>query len=236
MTASRSWPRNPTNCQFDQGTIPWTTIGGMRRDDAFDAWAHKLSYRVYAGNTGFTQVGGMSMTNCDTVVGTGGTTGSGLCRADHTTVASDFVSGKGLTISDFATTYNNGSPTGGAAYVLISHGPSGLGSYTSSGIQLALPKGDEKDNTKATGPFHIEAFSDSMTGDTDPNHFDDILVYRLVTDVVKNASCGAQFWVPACYKLSAVAFDKNTLAAALGSNPGAIPARRQDQSRSRTPP
>jgi hypothetical protein len=208
------------NCQFTQGTLPWNTLG-LRRDDAYDDWAHKISYRVYTGSGGFTQAGGMSMTSCDIAVGTNGPDANGLCHTPHTTVAtttiaSDFISGKGLQVIDFGTTYSGASPTGGAAYVVISHGPTGLGSYTSSGVQLAIPKGDEKDNTNATGPFHLEAFSDSNTSATDPSHFDDLLVYRLVTSVVKNAGLGARPWLGFT---SDVVLNKNTLTTALGSNP-----------------
>ena len=62
-------------CSFPEGTVPWRTVG-LKRDDAFDSWGRKISYRVYTGNAGsLTQPGGVSMVNCDTVEATpGGTT------------------------------------------------------------------------------------------------------------------------------------------------------------------
>ena len=55
------------DCDFTQGTLPWATIG-MRRDDAYDAWGWKISYRVYSNTNGsLTQANGASMVNCDTV-------------------------------------------------------------------------------------------------------------------------------------------------------------------------
>jgi len=198
-----------TDCQYTQGTLPWTTIG-MRRDDAYDAWGHKLSYRVFTGGAGsLTQAGGVSMVNCDSVVDGGGASGT-ICQADHSTLAANFLSGKGLTVIDFGVNH------GDTAYVVLSHGPTGLGAYTSSGVQLNLPNGDEKDNTKDTGPFHVEAFSASNTSATDPSHFDDLLYYRSITAVVNATGLAARAWSGA---LSAVTLDKDTLAAALGSNP-----------------
>ena len=198
-----------TNCANKDGTLPWATIG-VRRDDAYDSWGHKISYRVYNGGAdSLTQASGVSMVNCDIAVDGGGPAGT-ICQADHSTLAANFLSGKGLTVVDFGVTHSD------TAYVVLSHGTTGLGSYTASGVQLDLPKGDEKDNTKATGPFHIEAFSDPNTKYDDPSHFDDLLYYRSIIAVVNAAGLVARPWAGA---LSAVTFDKNTLAAALGSNP-----------------
>ena len=196
-------------CQYTQGTLPWTTIG-VRRDDAYDAWGHKISYRVFTGGAGsLTQAGGMSMANCDSVVDGGGASGT-ICQADHSTLAANFLVGKGLTVVDYGVSHTD------TAYVVLSHGPTGLGSYTASGVRLDMPKGDEKDNTNDTGPFHVEAFSDPNTGASDPSHFDDLLYYRSITAVVNAAGLAARPWAGA---LSAVTFDKNTLTAALGSSP-----------------
>src|SRR5690242_1510804 len=131
-------PNNASvDCTNPTGTLPWATIG-MRRDDAIDAWGWKIFYRVYNGNGGMTQDQGASMVNCDSVQAL--TTrqpvdGNQLCPVAHNTVYSDFIAGKGLTVIDFGTTYNGSSPSGGAAYVLISPGPSGFGGYTTSGSQ-----------------------------------------------------------------------------------------------------
>ncbi len=227
-----------TTCKYGEGTLPWKTIG-MRRDDSFDAWGRKISYRVYSGDAGsLTQPGGASMANCDTLEAfPGGVTATGLCRPDpstataaeladpatRTTTPAQFLVGapappatkKGLWLTD------SGAPQRkDVAYVLISHGVTGLGGYTASGTRLDMPSNvDEKNNTKDTGPFTIRAFSDTDTGATDVAHFDDILVYRGIEDVAKRANLGARNWPDTI--LSAVVFDRATVKAALGgTNPG----------------
>src|SRR3954470_18073191 len=84
-------------CSFPGGTLPWRTIG-LRRDDAYDAWGRKLSYRVYSDNGSkgsLVQPGGPSLVNCypDSTVG-GGTDANGLCNADHTTSTYDVLKKK----------------------------------------------------------------------------------------------------------------------------------------------
>ena len=205
-------------CDKPQGTLPWNSLG-MRRDDAYDSWGHKISYRVYTGPAGsLTQPGGASMVDCDTVEAfPGGTTAvvgssGGLCRTDHTTTPAQFLAGKGLTVTDFGTVHND------VAYVVISHGVTGLGSYTTSGVQLPdQPKTEELANTQATGPFTLEAFSDSNTSATSNGHFDDLLAYRTISDLVKVANLSARDWPDDV--LSSVTFDQNALTSALGSNP-----------------
>ncbi|HLX22543.1 MAG TPA: hypothetical protein VKR38_04270 [Usitatibacter sp.] len=224
------------DCQYRQGTLPWKTIG-LSRSDAYDAWGHKISYRVYLGSAGsLVQAGGASMADCDTneafpTAATGATGGvGGLCQPGttgpatsnpdptlRTTPPSAFLAGKGLQLFDFGVEQKDAFGNDDVAYVLISHGLSGLGSYSSSGVQLPLPSGDEKDNTKDTGPFHIEAFSAIDTKDTSPSHFDDLLVYRTISDLATKANLAPRNWPDTV--LSAITFDKNTLAAALGSNP-----------------
>ena len=221
-------PNPPAGCQFPEGTIPWSTIG-MRREDSFDAWGRKISYRVYTGNAGsLTQDGGASMANCDAheafpggTTPTGGGSG-GLCKpvpntpnpADRTTTAKEFVAGKGLTVTDSGTVHND------VAYVLISHGITGLGGYTASAVRLDMPpNGAERNNTKDTGPFTIRAFSDPDTGATAVTHFDDLLLYRGIEDLAKRANLAPRPWKDAI--LSAVVFDRATVRDALGgSNPG----------------
>jgi type II secretory pathway pseudopilin PulG len=215
-------PAVPTgSCDYSLGTLPWRTLG-MRRDDAFDAWGWKISYRVYSGGTGsFTQAGGASMVNCDTIQAL--TTrqpvdGNGLCPTAHDTYSADFIAGKGLSVTDFGTTYDGTKATGGAAYVLVSHGPSGQGAYTTSGAQQGAPKSnDEKNNLLATGPFVAKAASDSDTSATDTTHFDDVLLYRTVSDLATRANLVARDWPDDV--LAGVKFDSATLSDALGHSP-----------------
>src|SRR5258706_10132553 len=54
-------------CNFaTTGTVPSRTLG-LPREDPFDAWGWKISYRVYQGATGLTQAGGASKGHCDKI-------------------------------------------------------------------------------------------------------------------------------------------------------------------------
>ena len=211
------------NCDYPStGVLPWRTIG-MRHDDAFDAWGWKISYRVYSNTNGsLTQANGASMVNCDTVQAL--TTrqpvdGNKLCPAAHDTIDSDFIAGKGLQVVDFGTTYDGTKATGGAAYVLVSHGATGLAAYSSSGIRKDMPNSNvEKKNASDTGPFTLQAASDTDTSATDNSHYDDILLYRTVADLAKRANLAARDWPDDI--LAGVKFDSTTLQTALGRNPG----------------
>ena len=198
------------------GTLPWATIG-LRRDDAYDAWGRKLSYRVYndSGNKGsLVQPGGPSLVNCYPDTGTGGgTDGNGLCNPGHTTSTFDVLKKKGgLDLSDqFGVdhTHLNNDPT---AYVVISHGPTGLGGYSASGVQVMTevnkgPPGDEQDNTSEKGPFHVEPWSRPDIGATQNGHFDDLVVYRTVTDLAQQAGLQARAW-----GVASLTFDAPTIA------------------------
>jgi hypothetical protein len=198
-------------CGNNTGTIPWRTIG-MRREDSLDAWGRKLSFRVYNPNAGggsLVQLNGASMVNCypDTAAG-GGTDGTGLCKADHSTSSSDFLAGKGLSLTDFGTAHND------TAFVIISHGATGLGGYTVAGVQMAAPSGDEKSNTKATGPFFIDPFSGPDVGAGAPAFFDDLLVYRSIADLAAHANLTARNW-PAP-QTAAATLNSATIVAATG--------------------
>jgi uncharacterized repeat protein (TIGR01451 family) len=101
--------------------------------------------------------------------------------------------------------------------VLISHGLSGLGGYTASGVRLDLPpNGDERDNTRDDGPFSIKAFSGPDVGVSVGAHFDDILVYRTVEVVAKRANLAARNWPDDI--LSAITFNRATVGAAIGDS------------------
>ncbi len=216
-------PTTPTgNCDFPQGTLPWQTIG-MRRDDSFDAWGWRISYRVYSNVVGsLTQSGGASMVNCTSGAPSLPTTvdANGLCQATHDTPTAAFTSGKGLSVTDFGIQYSGPLSTG-AAYVLISHGPTGLGAYTASGAQQPMPaSADELSNTTATGPFVAKAASNPDVSASDPTHFDDVLLYRTVTDLAQRANLAARLWPDTSGPLANVKFDSATLTAALGHAPG----------------
>jgi hypothetical protein len=202
-------------CDFPAGTLPWKTIG-MRRDDAYDPWGSKISYRVFTGATGLTQDNGASMVQCDSNVPAGSpgpsTTPAGLCRAalNRHTSSTDFLAGKGLTVSDFGTNVTD------VAYVLVSHGPSGLGAWPSGSTQRALPVDvAELANTTATGPFIAQAATAPSADPMGAPHFDDVLAYRRIADLAQRASLAARDWPDAANE--SVILDTATVTASLGA-------------------
>lgn len=208
-------------CTFPEGTLPWRTIG-MRRDDAFDAWGRKLSYRVYTGGSGsLTQPAGLSMVECDTVEPTTGSATAaaasvgGLCVSNNdpylrSTSVARFLAGKGLTLSD------NGANRGDVAYVIVSHGATGFGAYTASGVRMALPIGnEERGNTRDVGAFNVRAFSDAETTPAAGTHFDDLLAYRTLPDLVKRINLAARDWPDTV--TSSLRFDSPTVGGAMGT-------------------
>jgi hypothetical protein len=189
----RPTPTSAT-CTQTEGTLPWKTIG-LRRTDAYDEWGNKISYRVYinAGDGSLTQNGGIDMSQCDllepsSVIGAGRLCRSSTDPYQRNTSSAHFLTNKGLTLTDMGVAASN------RAYVLLSHGESGFGAYTSSGVKREDPTGDERDNMRATGPFTIRAFSDTDTAASSPQHFDDLLFYRTVEEVVKRANLAARDW------------------------------------------
>ena len=222
----------PAACQFPEGTLPWRTIG-LKREDAYDTWGRKLSYRVYTGNRGsLVQEEGASMVYCDTTpAGTGTEAVTGLCKgrpsvggvaADRNTAPEDFLDNKGMSLTDHATAYNSS-----VAYVLISHGATGFGGYTISGARLDLPLGDERNNIRENGPFTIKAFSDVDVAATSGQHFDDILAFRTVSELVRRANLVARDWPDGAPPVAAAAlgitFNQATVSTGAGTSvsPGA---------------
>jgi hypothetical protein len=193
-------PLDPAGCSIPDGTLPWLTIG-LRREDAYDPWGRKLSYRVYTGNKGsLTQPGGVSMVNCDLIEPSpGGTTSvsgalGGLCEPgatiqDRNTTTDQFLNGKGLDLTDMDQPIFHD-----VAYVIVSHGASGYGGYTISGARLDMPSGDEKKNCDPNGPFTIKAHSDPDTNYSSSQHFDDYLAYRRIDDLVRRIGLYARDW------------------------------------------
>lgn len=208
---------NSYSCGIPAGTVPWQTIG-LRRDDSFDGWGWKIDYRVYTGNAGsLVQPGGASMVNCNTSstpsasnAPTGGGAAGGQCQPSRITAPGDYstantyLQGKGLAVSDYGVTHPD------SAYVLISHGPTGYGAYTTSGLQKPMPSGDELANTRATATFQAHAWSDPTVGVSSGQHFDDLLLYRSVADLVKNANLSARAWT------IDVLLNQATISAAIG--------------------
>ncbi|MFZ6798670.1 type II secretion system protein [Undibacterium sp. Di24W] len=136
-------PNNQAN-----GVVPWVTLG-LSEADATDPWGGRISYRVDpALATGSTFPRLMDMSNCDPA-SIGLASAIGECKipaapctsSPNCTSPAEFLKNKGLDVWDgvngavgWALRQNNRSAGTGAAYVLISHGPSGGGAYNKSGV------------------------------------------------------------------------------------------------------
>lgn len=209
-------PISPT-CAYPAGIVPWKALG-LSQDQVTDAWGQLISYRVYDGSIGLTQDLGASAVNCDTnnltTVDVAVTT-AGLCNnvgGTHDTLRSDFIFGKGLNVHDFGTDPNSANVSN-VAYVLISHGSSGLGGYLQSGIRKDLPAVDARDyaNTQASPSFFIkQAASATDIAPGSAAHYDDVIAYLKISDLLSLSGLDARDWP----ELSPVKdFDTTTTAA-----------------------
>ena len=182
------------------GVVPWVALG-LKQEDVVDEWGRLISYRVFDGAYGLTQASGATATDCDT--NNGATPDeppiNGVCNPDHNTPATSFLQHltygptqiKGLVVSDYGTNVS------GVAYVLISHGPSGLGGFLPSGIRMPLPDPTARDfpNTLAAPTSFIkqEASSPSVVPGT-TGHYDDLVYYMTLPNLLIAAKQQARDW------------------------------------------
>ncbi len=129
------------------GVVPWVTLG-LDESAASDPWAGRISYRVdpaLAG--GLPRPLLMDMSACDPAA-TGAPTATGACQTPAVSCTGSaactspalFLTGKGLEVwhgqngvTGWFERGNNRAAGSGAAYVLISHGPSKTGAYNATG-------------------------------------------------------------------------------------------------------
>jgi hypothetical protein len=164
---------------------------------------------VFSGSNGFTQVDGVNMTNCNSSLGPPLDSNlriTFLCK-DATEVTftpavqpntrTQFLDARGsmLVVRDSGTVRN------GNAFVLISHGESGLGAYAATGgTRFTMPTetGDETDyefmNTRADGAYWIVAHTDPSVVVTASNHFDDVVTFKSFTDLVQEVKLEERAW------------------------------------------
>ena len=199
------------NCTDDAGVVPWVTLA-LRKEDSLDGWGHKISYRVFSGALGFTRAGGVSMIDCNTdATATGTSVPTCDSSAAHTTAPGDFLHNKGIAVTGVA------NPL---AFVLISHGSSGVGAYGAESNVRVLPPngGDEWLNTQSTSPYKSDARSDPSVLATNVNHFDDVVTYLAFLDLVAATKLSARAWgVPG--PLASQSFSAASMAPYL-NNPG----------------
>ncbi len=185
-------------CTAPDGVLPWGTLG-LKFDDGFDKWGRKLSYRVFSGTTGFTQIDGLKAQNCNTAALLTTTQvaidSSGKCSTGpNSTRGPDFFSSKGLTVND------KGVPATEIAYVVISHGATGRGAYGAdhTATRTTLPTAGSKELINTTAPLNNTYWVlDASPAGADPSNaafFDDSVSYRSVTDLLTAANALPRDW------------------------------------------
>lgn len=196
------------------GTLPWATLG-LRSEDGLDRWGVKLSYAVAnpGGLLPPVVAGGLNMADCDTTK-SGPVDLSGKCDSLHTTGPNQFLLGKTfLTVRDESTVFTNG-----AAYVIVSHGPTGQGGFLTNNSQRALsPNNRERSNALPGTTFYSLPWSGSDVEASDNAHFDDLVVYRTFSELVAKIGLAARPWrvqdIPG--QVASATFNATTIGAAL---------------------
>ena len=188
-------------CTNRDGTVPWVSLG-LRADDALDAWGRKISYRVYAGPTGMTRNRGADMTDCDTVepAPVAPTPLSYDCTPAH-----NVKPGPGMgtyldpdpNIRPGLTVRVGGIDQNQIAWVLVSHGASGMGAWLPGGARMALPaSADEQANTQPPPAVYVQREEATVDLDpaTDAAHFDDLLRFETIAQLIQAAGREARDW------------------------------------------
>ena len=203
-------------CASPDGTVPWGSLG-LTKDDAFDAWGRKISYRVYAGPTGMTRTRGADMTDCDTVepAPVAPTPLSYDCTPAHnvrpgpgmdTYLDLDPNTRPGLTVRV------GGIDQKQMAWVLVSHGASGMGAWLPGGARMALPaSADEQANTQPPPAVYVQREEATVDLDpaTDAAHFDDLLRFETIAQLIQAGARVANVAEPLLrYRVSAGAFHR----------------------------
>lgn len=165
-TAAPTGPVNACTANQAAGVIPWAELG-IPREMSIDPWGRKITYRVFQGVTGMTRLNG---------VGCGAThplpcTGAALLTVQRASPPN---------ITD-------------AAFVLVSHGASGLGARLPEGAQMPLPAAAnlaERNNYANAGPFSDIPHTGPSVDPAATAHFDDIVHFvtlnALATAVGRN--------------------------------------------------
>jgi prepilin-type N-terminal cleavage/methylation domain-containing protein len=189
-----------TGCTTDQanGVVPWRTIG-ISEEDATDGWYRRISYRV---PNMLTANGAMNLTACDIAGGAGldGTTNQCMAGCTAATMATActppalYVVNQGFPIQDIAgNLLQNPVMSTGAAYVIISHGPTNGGSYGDSGAFLAATiDGTQEQNNNNNVALAVAAYfvRDNVVETAGVGHFDDIISSPTLMVVVNRAQTG----------------------------------------------
>lgn len=208
------------SCSYPTGVVPWNALG-LTQGQVIDKWGRLISYRVYDdsvsttqsyGTVGLTQNSGASALPCANNYLPASTvlpTSNGLCdpaniplqRTLHSSSFPNFITSplstppydKGLWVYDFGTTVKN------VAFVLISHGSSGLGGYLPNGNQMPMPVSGAFDypNTQTRIPplfFTKQAASNTEIAFGTNGHYDDVVNYLTISELLKLTNQDARAW------------------------------------------
>lgn len=191
-----------TDCPTPVGPVPWTTLG-LPRTAATDPHGRLYSYRVYDGASGFTRANGLKLTDCldDDDADVASLSGA-LCNGTtHENTRSDFfcntaaggscTAEKGLMVDDRGTSKTR------IAYILLSHGASGYGALLPDPtVAMTAPAagGKEAINASDSTTYWILDANDTNVTPDNANHFDDVLSYKNVNDLVAAAKLGGRPW------------------------------------------
>lgn len=175
--------------------VPWRELG-IPRENALDAWRRRITYRVFDGTTGLTRQDGIDASDCRTAADDDTALGADPC--DNTRSAIAFLSGKGFQVNDGGGTAIIGPALpergGGAAFVLVSHGPGGFCGYLRSGTRQNQAGGStcavnagKDENGDGDDTFVLSEFAEA-----DVNAFDDLLRAPTVHEIADGAELGPQ--------------------------------------------
>ncbi len=210
------------------GVVPWATLG-LTENDVTDPWNGRLTYRV---DPALAQANPlpllMNMSNCDpSSIGPAGPSGACVtpvspCTGSAScTAPASFLFGKGLDVWDnqngaigWAARQNNSGAGTGAAWVIISHGPSGYGAYNGGGALQpgTVPPGENLEQQNANGlplakpAIQATTYRDAPLNDNNQGvipppppapqtprtrfHFDDYLSHPTLMSVLTRANLG----------------------------------------------
>lgn len=199
-------------CTSPDGIVPWRTLG-ISQSDAMDGWGRFISYRVPVdtvgppATAGMTRVNAADMTNCDTwePSSVAPTAPAFACTPSLDVLDTTFLNSRtSLTVRV------NGTDQPQIAWVLISHGPTGLGAWRSGqnpasrvcGLpQMPALNSDECNNILASPAFFVQrspevlaAGGQPLNPQVDTNHFDDVVRFQNIKEFIASTGRGASNW------------------------------------------
>ena len=194
-------PINPTaTCSNPDGTVPFAVLG-LSANDVLDPWGRKISYRVWWDSANSATVfEGLDRSQCDSIIvtaaislgGNGVDPITGFCKKPVSATPRTLISNLGnlgLTVKD------NNASVSGVAYVLISHGETGRGSYLPGGQRLLpLPVAGSEEELNTGIAQYAKSTPDTTVDISQIKFYDDIVVYEKLKDIIDKSGLKARDW------------------------------------------